>query len=161
VKEQEYQGLPFTAIRIDLKNKKIAFQSEETTVFRLDFSGDTVLFEGDAVNLGETQAAAEDTEQERKVTLTGRIKGKVKEGRADKSGNPTAWSQFAAHVDGHKQPVIYSATFHRQARRIALALKSGDQLTVEGYPHESATPGRWPTLSVFHIPHYEGKPPRT
>jgi hypothetical protein len=55
-------------------------------------------------------------EREKTVTLTGKLKSQPKPGRNDRSGNPTAYADFAAHVEGEEKAHYYKATFHRYTR---------------------------------------------
>lgn len=98
------------------------------------------------------------SEKEHTVTLTGRLKSTPKPGRTDRSGKPTAWARVAVHDEGQDEPHLYLATFHRHTAPIALGLKAGAQITVEGYPHVSTDPKRSDTLSVITMPQYPGKP---
>jgi hypothetical protein len=89
--------------------------------------------------------------------LSGKLKSQPKAGRSDSQGHPTAWARFAAHEEEGAQ--LYSCTFHRGSARIALGLPTEAQIVVEGYAHPSTEPGRkLPTLSVFRLLHYPGKP---
>jgi hypothetical protein len=103
---------------------------------------------------------AADETRDSTVTVTGRLKTRAKEGRADRSGKPTAWAKLAAHEEGQEAAHMYSATFHRHTARIALALEHDAQVTVQGYVRPSANPNRMDALSVFNIVAYPGKPAR-
>lgn len=98
-------------------------------------------------------------ESERTAVLSGRLKSTPREGKADRSGNPTAWARFAAHEEGQRDARFYIATFHRHTARIALGLPREVRLTVEGYLHRSNDPTgrRLDTISVFNLIAYPGK----
>jgi len=119
-----------------------------------------------AANRSESPESGEQTpraEQEGRVTLTGRLKTKPREGKPDRRGNATAWARFAAHVDGEEGPHLYSATFHRHTAAIALTLEKDAPITVDGYAHPSPDPAstRLDTLSVVNLVAYPGKGQRT
>lgn len=188
--KEQSPRIPLTAIHINLEERAIELEDLHGTVARVDFSGETILFNGQATAVtrpldfvpeltsaattggGASEAAparppapqaavaAEESssEKESTVSLTGRLKSTPKEGRADRSGNPTAWARFAAHIEGEDEPHLFLTTFHRHTARIALGLKAGSQLTVEGYPHVSDDPKRLDTFSVVNIVSYPGKP---
>jgi hypothetical protein len=98
-------------------------------------------------------------EREKTITLSGKLKSQPKPGKADRSGKPTAYADFAAHVEGEKDAHYYKATFHRHTRGIALKLPVEAQITVTGYPHPSNSARRTDTFSVMNIVDYPGKPP--
>jgi hypothetical protein len=98
-------------------------------------------------------------EREKTITLSGKLKSKPQPGKNDRSNNPTAYANFAAHVEGEKAAHDYVATFHRHTRGIALKLPVEAQITVTDYPHPSDTPKRKDTFSVVNIVDYPGKPP--
>jgi hypothetical protein len=106
-------------------------------------------------------ASASETakEREKTVTLSGKLKSQPKAGKPDRSGKPTAYADFAAHVEGEKGAHDYVATFHRHTRQIALTLPKEAQITVNRYPHPSNAPKRKDTFSVVNIVEYPGKPP--
>lgn len=97
-------------------------------------------------------------EAQKTVTLSGRLKAAPRPGRADRSGNPTAYARFAAHVEGEPEAHDYIATFHRHTAPLALRLRKEDELTIEGYPHESNGGRRLDTFSVVNLVHYPGMP---
>jgi len=96
-------------------------------------------------------------EKDSSLTLTGRLKSNPKEGRPDSAGRSTAWARFAAHEEDEDAPHLYLATFHRHTRPLVLTLKTGDQLTVEGFVHRRSSTDRLDTLSIFAIHDYPGK----
>jgi hypothetical protein len=98
-------------------------------------------------------------EKEKTAILTGKLKSKPQSGRNDRSGKPTAYADFAAHVEGEEDAHYYKATFHRNTRNIALKLPAEAQITVFGYPHPRNSPRSRDTFSVVNIVDYPGKPP--
>jgi hypothetical protein len=92
-------------------------------------------------------------EREKTITLTGKLKSQPKPGKPDRSGKPTAYADFAAHVEGEKAAHYYVATFHRHTKDIALKLPKEAQITVNDYPQ------RKDTFSVVNVVDYPGKPP--
>jgi hypothetical protein len=95
-----------------------------------------------AGSVSATSASDAAKEREKTTTLTGKLKSKPKPGKLDRSRKPTAYADFAAHVEGEKQAHDYMATFHRHTRQIALALAREAQITVTGYPHPSTSEKR-------------------
>jgi hypothetical protein len=104
-------------------------------------------------------AAAAAKEKEKTITLSGKLKSKAQAGKPDRSGKPTAYADFAAHVEGEENAHDYVATFHRHTREIALKLPKEAPITVTGYPHPSDSPKRKDTFSVVNLLEYPGKPP--
>jgi hypothetical protein len=182
-KEGEAVGIPFTDIHINLTDQTITLKKEEEVVATLVFEGKLpaagVIFFGNQqqalpdspfdseaeVSVSPTSASGSLTssdaakEQEKTVTLTGKLKSLPKAGKPDRSGKPTAYADFAAHVDGEEQAHYYKATFHRRTRDIALKLPVEAQITVFGYPHPRQSERSTDTFSVVNIVDYPGKPP--
>lgn len=162
-KEQEGHEIPITVttIHIDLKERIVSFEHEGEEIAKVSFANEGVVFvRGDQESLpasSETGPKAA-KESEPRVVLTGRLKTKLREGRPDRNGRPTAYGKFAAHVEGEDQAQMYIATFHRHTTKIALSLPRDVQITVDGYPHESNSPKRLPTFSVINLVDYPGKP---
>jgi hypothetical protein len=98
-------------------------------------------------------------EREKTITLSGKLKSKPQPGKNDRNNKPTAYADFAAHVEGEEKAHDYVATFHRHTRGIELRLPTEAQITVTGYPHPSNKPRRKDTFSVMNIVDYPGKPP--
>jgi len=159
-KEREGQGVPLTAIHINLKEQAIEFEDQYGTIARLNISPLGVILESELVSARGPYAQAEPAGREREptVVLTGRLKSKHREGKVDRSGRPTAYARFAAHQEGEEDAHYYLATFHRHTANIALSLPKDAQITVEGYPHPSGTEKRMDTFSVVNIVSYPGKP---
>ncbi len=171
--DKESKGIPITSIRLNLPDSSLVLEAEGQLVARVSFSSGTIYFHGasDATSQAARQigpsvdgpegsdsaaqdvAPAESREKERPVVLTGKLLGRVRQGRPDTQGHATSWGRFAAHDDKLDAPRIYSATFHRAAAGIALNLPKDAHLTVEGYPHPSNDPTgkRLDTLSVFRL----------
>jgi hypothetical protein len=98
-------------------------------------------------------------EREKTITLSGKLKSKPQPGKNDRSNKPTAYADFAAHVEGEKDAHYYIATFYRHTRGIALKLPKEAQITVTGYPHPSNPARRKDTFSIVNILDHPGKPP--
>ncbi len=167
-KEGEPSGVPLKAIHINLTDRSIEFESEQGTVAKLTFGKEGIIFNAAALELSTPSEALQSPSQEDQgkqekeatITLTGRLKNKPKQGRADRSGNPTAYARFAAHIGDEEGPHDYIATFHRHTARIALGLPRDAQVTVEGYPHPSGSEKRLDTFSVINLVWYPGKLPK-
>lgn len=165
--EQDQSPSKLSAIQIDLVARSITLQADQTAT-RLTFTPSGILYELlgfpivaehslEHTSEGRNTSAATD-EKEASVVITGRLKTVPKEGRVDKSGNPTAWAKLAAHEDGQNAAHMYSTTFHRHTTRIALALEQDAQITLQGYVRTSSDPKRMDRLSVFNLLAYPGKP---
>ena len=178
--ETEPTGIPFTDIHINLTDQTITLKKEEEVVATLVFAGklpaagviflgskpeallDNPFDEEPEIPVSPTAPASTSDaakEREKTVTLTGKLKSKPQPGKNDRSNKPTAYADFAAHVEGEKDAHYYVATFHRHTRGTALKLPPEAQITVEGYPHPSNKPKRKDTFSVVNIVEYPGKPP--
>ena len=178
--EIEPTGIPFTDIHINLANQTITLKKEDAVVATLVFEGklpaagvtflgsqpqallDSPFAEEPEVPVSPaspTSAADAAKEREKTVTLTGKLKSQPKPGRNNRSGNPTAYADFAAHVEGEEKAHYYKATFHRYTRQIALTLPKEAQITVTGYPHPRESDKSTDTFSVVRIVDYPGKPP--
>jgi hypothetical protein len=172
--EIEGAGIPFTDIHINLTDQTITLKKEEEVVATLVFAGKVpaagvIFFPGNPQALPDSpfdeeaktplSPASAAKEKEKTATLTGKLKSKPQAGRNDRSGKPTAYADFAAHVEGEEQAHYYKATFHRNTRNIALKLPAEAQITVFGYPHPRKSPRSTDTFSVVNIVDYPGKPP--
>jgi hypothetical protein len=178
--EVEGTGIQFTDIHINLQEQTITLKKEKEVVATLVFEGKLpaagVIFFGsqpqdlldspfdeepEISDSPVTPATLADAakEREKTVTLSGKLKSKPQPGKRDRSNNPTAYADFAAHVEGEKDAHYYVATFHRHTRGIALKLPVESQITVSGYPHPSNKPRHKDTFSVVNILDYPGKPP--
>jgi hypothetical protein len=178
--EIEPTGIPFTDIHINLTDQTITLKKEEEVVATLVFEGklpaagviflgsqpqgllDSPFDEEPETSVSPTSPASTSDaakEREKTVTLSGKLKSKPQPGKNDRSNKPTAYADFAAHVEGEKDAHYYVATFHRHTRGIALKLPIEAQITVSGYPHPSNKPRRKDTFSVVNILDYPGKPP--
>lgn len=171
----EHEGaLPLTGIQIDLKERSITFTTEDQAT-RLLLTPQGILYQlvrrtaiaersVQKLVADDTQAESDATissEKDPTVTLSGKLKSKPRQGRADGQGNPTAWARFAAHEPGTEEAHFYLATFHRHTAEIALKLLPDAALTVQGYPHPSQHKDRLDTFSVVNIVRYPGKPNRS
>jgi hypothetical protein len=175
--KEEAAGIRFTDIHINLVDQTITLKKEDEVVATLVFEGKLpsagVIFLGSQPQallaspfdeepetpVSPTSPSDAAKEREKTITLSGKLKSQPKSGKADRSGKPTAYADFAAHVDGEKDAHDYVATFHRHTRGIALKLPPEAQITVTGYPHPSNSGKRKDTLSVINILDYPGKPP--
>jgi hypothetical protein len=159
--EIEGTGIPFTDIHINLTDQTITLKKEDEVVATLVFEGKLpaagVIFFGSQpqglldspfddepetpVSLTSSTSASDAAkEREKTVTLSGKLTSQPKPGKVDRSGKPTAYADFAAHVEGEKGAHDYVATFHRHTRQIALKLPKDAQITVNGYPHPNNSP---------------------
>jgi hypothetical protein len=170
-------GIPFNDIHINLTDQTITLKKEDAVVATLVFEGklpaEGVIFfpnQSQTLPAGTSDAVVSQAiepvsptspakEQEKTITLTGKLKSKPQPGRNDRSGKPTAYADFAAHVEGEEEAHYYKVTFHRHTRQIALTLPKEAQITVNGYPHPSNSPKRTDTFSVVNLLEYPGKPP--
>jgi hypothetical protein len=175
--KEEEAGIRFTDIHINLVDQTITLKKEDEVVATLVFEGKLpaagVIFLGSQPQalldspfdeepeppVSSTSPLDAAKEREKTVTLSGKLKSKPQPGKPDRSGKPTAYADFAAHVEGEKDAHYYIATFHRHTRGIALKLPKEAQVTVNGYPHLSNSARRKDTFSVVNILDYPGKPP--
>jgi hypothetical protein len=175
-------GISFTDIHINLTEQTITLKKEDAVVATLIFEGrlpaeGVIFFPSQGQPLPVTTEATSAVpealpqaiepvspaspakEREKTITLSGKLKSQPKPGKPDRSGKPTAFADFAAHVDGEEKAHDYIATFHRHTRDIAAKLPKEAPITVIGYPHPSHSPKRKDTFSVVNIVDYPGKPP--
>lgn len=147
----EREGPPnrVTEIRLNLAERSVTFDVEGRPAVRFTLGPEGLTLQRGLGPLEPETAPME--EARRTVTLTGRLTAKPRQGKADRSGNPTAYARFAAHVEGEDHPHDYIATFHRHTARIALSLERDARITVEGYPHPSGSEKRLDTLSVVNV----------
>jgi hypothetical protein len=173
-KEADGVHITYTNVHINLTEQTITFKKENEVVATLVFEG-KLPAEGVIFLPNQPQAlldspfdeevetpvspAAPAKEREETATLSGRLKSKPKSGRNDRSGKPTAYADFAAHVEGEEKAHYYKATFHRHTRNIALKLPVEAQITVFGYPHPRESDKSTDTFSVVNMVDYPGKPP--
>jgi hypothetical protein len=183
-KEGEGVGITFTDIHYNLTEQTITFKKEDEVVATIVFEGKlpaagVIFFPSqlptlpasaevipqaiEPVSPGPTSERLTSSdaakEREKTITLTGKLKSQPKPGKPDRSGKPTAYADFAAHVEGEEKAHDFVATFHRHTKDIAAKLPKEAQITVTGYPHPSNSPKRKDTFSVVNIVEYPGKPP--
>jgi hypothetical protein len=183
-KEGEGAGIPFTDIHINLTDQTITLKKGEEVVATVVFEGKLpasgVIFFGNQHALPDSDSPFDEDvdasvspaiasaevrpqdvakEKEKTITLSGKLKSQPKQGKNDRSGKPTAYADFAAHVEGEEKAHHYKATFHRRTRDIALKLPIEAQITVFGYPHPRNSPRSTDTFSVVNLVDYPGKPP--
>jgi hypothetical protein len=180
--ERQPEEIRLTAIHINLVDHVVTLDAQDGRKAKLAFGEPHTLFEAHSQQqpapltesdtpdelVAEPEEDAwdepvpvqvEQREKQETVVLTGRLRTKPKAGRPDSQGRATAWARLAVHEEGTDQAQLYSATFHRHTAAITLGLSRGDQVTVEGYPHEGdAARNRLDTLSVIALHHYPGKP---
>ncbi len=150
-----------TGIHINLTERSIVFEVDGRPTTKLTLMPYGLILDEQAdesVRDAGDQGEEAERESQRTVTLTGRLKAKPREGRPDRSGNPTAYARFAAHVEGEEGAHDYIATFHRHTAEIALGLSIGVQITAQGYTHGSASERRLDTFSVFNILDHPTRP---
>jgi hypothetical protein len=177
---KESQPTPVTAIHLDLKARSLTVEAADEPVAKFTLAGHGLIFEdpraaaprlpsaveatGEAQSLPvqevATPEAAESAERESTVVVSGRLRSAPKAGKVDRRGKPTAWARFAAHEEERDQAHMYLATFHRHTAEIALSLRRGAALTVQGYPHPSHDPQKMDTFSVINLVDYPDKPPK-
>ncbi len=152
--------MPLTAIHINFEEHRIELEDSHGTVTSLSFPPlGTISYHpgSSSPSEGPDDAPPGEPERERTVTLSGRLTTKPRQGRQDRSGNPTAYARFAAHDPERQGSHDYVATFHRHTVKIALDLPKDAQITVEGYPHQSGSEKRMDTFSVINIVNWPGK----
>ena len=113
------------------------------------------------VETDKPQDSTEAQEKEPVHTFTGKIKGVVREGRPDRSGNKTAWARFAIHEENSDKAKMLSATFHRHTANKALTLPADAQITASGYLRPTVPADRMDTYHIFNLVNYPGKQPAT
>lgn len=164
---KEHQPLSLSAIHIDLESRSVLFESDGETVGHLTLSEDGMVFLAGSTasppaNTTPDTRPAKDApsskERDETIVLSGRLRADPKEGRPDRSGNPTAWAPFAARPQEGEEPQVYSATFHRRTVPLVLKLSKGAAITVRGFARESDDPERMDYLSVVGLLDYPGKP---
>ncbi len=155
-REQEGPANLVTGIHLNLVERTITFDVEGEAAVSLRLASYGLTLESPAMS-ATTPAEVVD-EAQKTVTLSGRLVNAPRSGRPDRSGNPTAYARFAAHIEGEDQAHDYVCTFHRHTAPIALRLRKEDQLTVEGYPHPSSGARRLDTFSVVNLVRYPGMP---
>lgn len=161
--EHDIEGVPLSAIRVNLEDRTVELEDQQGTVAKLVFPPfGTIYFQGSVSSLPEAPTpSTKEPERTPTVTLTGRLTAKPRQGKADRSGNLTAYARFAAHVEGEQGPHDYIATFHRHTARLALGFDRDAQITVEGYPHPSGSESRLDTFSVVNILNLQAKRQRS
>lgn len=150
-----------TGIHLNLVERTLTFDVDGRPGVSLRLASYGLTLESTlAMSSGSEPASEAMDEAQRTVTLSGRLKTAPKPGRPDRSGNPTTYARFAAHVEGEDDAHDYVATFHRHTASLALRLRKEDQLTVEGYAHPSSGARRLDTFSVVNLIKYPGMPVR-
>ena len=94
-KEEAEKGIRLTGIHVNLEEHRIEFEDSHGTVASVEFPAfGTIYFRGGAPSLPEISAPApRGPESAPQVTLSGRLTTKPREGRLDRSGNPTAYAR--------------------------------------------------------------------
>ena len=155
-REQEGPSQLVTGIHLNLAERTLTFDVEGSPAVSLRFAPYGLTLESSP--LSETTGAEALEEAQKTVTLSGRLINAPRPGRPDRSGNPTTYARFSAHVEGENQAHDYVCTFHRHTAPIALGLHKDDQLTIEGYPHPSSGAQRLDTFSIINLINYPGIP---
>lgn len=155
-REQEGPSQLVTGIHLNLVERTLTFDVEGEAAVSLRLASYGFTLESPARS-ASTPAEVLD-EAQKTVTLSGRLVNAPRSGRPDRSGNPTAYARFAAHVEGEEQAHDYVCTFHRHTAPIALRLHKDDQVLIEGYPHPSSGARRLDTFSVINLINYPGMP---
>lgn len=185
--QEEEPNIRLNDIRINLREGYIQTDAEDGTVVRYSFKPQEVMFQllqrgnlegaatrllastGEVPEASSTDQAAETTtpeattqkEKPPAIVLPGKLQKKPVDGRPDRHQKPTAWAPFLAHMEGHEDAVLLSASFHNHTRAIALGLSADDPITAQGYLHPAAAgSGRLSTFSVINLMRYPGKPPK-
>ncbi len=162
-------GEQLRKLSIDFEKKRLQLESTNAQILRINIEDLTWEFitPPPGVERPEVKIQVEEKPQEpektvdeskKTWTLTGRVKGNVREGRPDGAGKPTAWARVAAHNEEKDEAWMLSTTFHRASTRAALGLKPEDQITFEGYLRPSNDASKMDSFSVFHLIDYPGKP---
>jgi hypothetical protein len=175
--KEDEAGIRFTDIHINLADQTITLKKEDEVVATLVFEGklpaagviflgsqpkallDSLFDEEPETPVSPTSPSDVAKEREKTITLTGKLKSKPQPGKNDRSNKPTAYADFAAHVEGEEKAHDFVATFYRHTRGIALKLPKEAQITVNGYPHSSNSARPKDTFSVVNILDYPGKLP--
>jgi hypothetical protein len=116
---KEVEGIAFTDIHINLTEQTITLKKEDEVVATLVFEGKlpaagviffpsqpqtfpagTELLPHPTEKVPPASASTAAKEREKTITLSGKLKSQPKPGKPDRSGKPTAYADFAAHVDG-------------------------------------------------------------
>jgi len=174
--EEQPDPLKLRSIKLDFEKQRIQIELTDATALRFDFTPQGILAEwlqpptittaravdrlveaAEAQTEPEPAATAEGKEKPTVYTFTGRIKGQVREGRADPQGKKTAWGNFAVHEEGNDEARMLLADFRRHTANIALSLPANAQITAQGYIRPSDTPGRKDSYYIFQILDHPGK----
>lgn len=172
--DQEPDPLKLRSIKLDFEKKRVQIELTDATALRFDFTPQGILAEWlqpptittaraveQLVEPAEAEAVADDKEKTPPVTLTGRLKAQPRPGRPDGNDRPTAWAMLAVHEEGNPTAKMYSTTFHRHTRAIALSLEANARITASGYVHPNEDPdrpNRSDSFRVFNLVDYPGKP---
>lgn len=155
-REQEGPANLVTGIHLNLVERTLTFDVEGEAAVSLRWAPYGLTLESPTTSA--TMPTEVLNEAQKTVTLSGRLVNAPRSGRPDRSGNPTSYARFAAHVEGEEQAHDYVCTFHRHTAPIALQLRKDDQVLIEGYPHPSSGARRLDTFSVINLINYPGIP---
>lgn len=108
-REQEGPANLVTGIHLNLVERMLTFDVEGEAAVSLRLAPYGLTLESPAMSA--TTAAEVLDEAQKTVTLSGRLVNAPRSGRTDRSGNPTAYARFAAHVGGKNKHTIMSALF--------------------------------------------------
>jgi hypothetical protein len=173
--EQQPNPQRVKSIKLDLENRFLQIESTDASALRLSLTPQGIAWEllqpptittARAVDrlvetAEEDPPSPEDKEKRPTVTLTGRIKGQVREGRPDKLGKKTAWVLAALHEEGSDEAKMVSATFYRHTANLALTLPADAQITASGYLTQSEDPARKDSFKIFNLVNYPNKPTKS
>jgi hypothetical protein len=168
--EQQPNPQRLRSIKLDLEKRFLQIESTDATALRLSLTPQGIAWEllqpstittaravDQLIQTAEEESPADAREKNPTVTLTGKIKGQVREGRPAKDGKKTAWALVALHDEGSDQAKMVSATFYRHTANTALALPADAQITATGYLNQSEDPSRKASFKVFNLVNYPGK----
>jgi hypothetical protein len=172
MKEQQPNPQRLKSIKLDLEKRYLQIESSDATALHLSLTPEGIRWEllqpptittaravDQLVETAEREVApaGEGKEKNPTVTLTGRIKGQVREGRPARDGKKTAWGLVAVHEEGSEQAKMVSATFYRHTANAALSLPADAEITAAGYLTPSEDPTKKDSFKVFNLINYTGK----
>ncbi len=165
--DEEPNPQKLRSIKLDLEKRYLQFESTDATAIRLSLTPEGIRWEllqpptittaravDRLVDAAEEEAPSEGKEKEPIQTLTGKLKGIVKEGRPDRQGKKTAYAPMAVHQDGEDKAKMVLASFYRHTANKALTLPADSQISASGYLRPTETPGRMDTFHIFNLVNY-------
>ena len=108
----EREGIPLTAIHLNLADQSITLEAQDQTVATITFSTGTIYFQTATVPTEHTQEppalpSSSESREKDLATLTGKLKTKPKEGRPDGKGHPTTWARLAHLLERYTSACSY------------------------------------------------------